>query len=276
MWPECGRMRTHWMLHFAALAGCLAASPVPAQTSSTTDFSVVGGVPIVNDVFLNGHGPYRFVLDTGSDTNLIDARLVRKLGLRAGLTLGNVTPSGESRVAAGVVDEVAVGPAKAERQEFLVAGAENVAFSELDAVGIVGQEFLRHFDYTLDWKHRRVDWGGTPPGGERLPFRVVSNCMVIATDAGELLLDSGSTSLLLFRNGVHPGRETVVTANGEFTAAQVMGLPIRIGGRKYHADRVVFHEVPNRPADGALPANLFRAVYVSNSGGYLVLNPEGR
>ena len=36
------------------------------------------GRPIVDGVYVNGHGPYRFLVDTGTMRNLIDADLARK------------------------------------------------------------------------------------------------------------------------------------------------------------------------------------------------------
>jgi hypothetical protein len=43
------------------------------------------GRPIVDGVFVNGHGPYRFLLDTGSNVNLIETDLARKIGMKATL-----------------------------------------------------------------------------------------------------------------------------------------------------------------------------------------------
>src|SRR5579863_979113 len=41
------------------------------------------GRPLVNGVFVNGHGPYRFLLDTGSNVNLIEKRLGETIGMTA-------------------------------------------------------------------------------------------------------------------------------------------------------------------------------------------------
>src|SRR5579862_8304020 len=41
------------------------------------------GRPIVDGVYVNGHGPYRFLLDTGANVNLIETGLARKIGMNA-------------------------------------------------------------------------------------------------------------------------------------------------------------------------------------------------
>ena len=41
------------------------------------------GRPFVNGVFVNGHGPYRFLIDTGANMNLIESDLAEKMSLIA-------------------------------------------------------------------------------------------------------------------------------------------------------------------------------------------------
>ena len=47
-------------------------------------------------------------------------------------------------------------------------------------------------------------------------------------------------------------------------------MRIRVGRRDYHAARNAIVPQPDIPEDGLLPLNVFQAVYVSNSGGYVV------
>jgi hypothetical protein len=44
---------------------------------------ILGGRPVVSRVFLNGQGPFRFLLDTGAQSNQVETSLARKLGLTA-------------------------------------------------------------------------------------------------------------------------------------------------------------------------------------------------
>lgn len=61
-------------------------SPVQAADPSTTpDESIAGALDYQNrltlDASIDGHGPYKFVIDTGSDRSVISAELAERLGL---------------------------------------------------------------------------------------------------------------------------------------------------------------------------------------------------
>jgi hypothetical protein len=70
----------------------LASSPIV----NAANLRVQEGRPIVDGVFVNGHGPLRFLVDTGTNVNLIDADLARSIGL-------NATPQVEISSATGTV-----------------------------------------------------------------------------------------------------------------------------------------------------------------------------
>ena len=46
---------------------------------------------------------------------------------------------------------------------------------------------------------------------------------------------------------------------------------VRVGKRHLGATAAALPKMPDTPEDGLLPAALFRAIYVSNSRGYVVL-----
>ncbi len=52
--------------------------------------------PVFAEVFIGGQGPFRFLVDTGSQTSLIDRRLAERLGLKAQFRVNVVTPLGTS------------------------------------------------------------------------------------------------------------------------------------------------------------------------------------
>lgn len=53
---------------------CLARFPHPLFGG--VRMQLRGGHPIVDGVYVNGNGPYRFFVDTGTSVNLIEANLV--------------------------------------------------------------------------------------------------------------------------------------------------------------------------------------------------------
>ncbi len=53
-------------------------------------------------------------------------------------------------------------------------------------------------------------------------------------------------------------------------------LELRIGDRLYRPMQAEYSEVSDAPEVGLLPASLFHAIFVSNSEGYVVFDPESR
>ena len=235
---------------------------------------LLAGKPVVDAVFINGHGPFRFLLDTGSQSNQIDAKLARKLGIADTLRLDLETPSGQSTVHGGHVSEVSLGPAQATEQEFLFT-----RFSDLDPLspdirGILGQEFLAHFDYLLDFDHHRLIFGGSSAGGVPTSFRLIFGRMAVTTSLGDLVLDSGAEMLFLFRLPLHPAVAQIVGASGAGLPVSIETAPeVRIGNGRYHASRAAYHAVPAAQEAGLLPANLFHAIFICNSKQYVVFDP---
>jgi hypothetical protein len=68
---------TSLMMVFADVPRC--GSPQPGNGS--IKLITLSGVAVVDGVFLNGHGPYRFLLDTGSGGNLVDTSIAQTLAL---------------------------------------------------------------------------------------------------------------------------------------------------------------------------------------------------
>src|ERR1019366_9584822 len=78
------------------------ASPCNARSLPQPDGSLrivlVAGRPVVDGVFLNGQGPWRFLLDTGAQTNQVEASIARKLGLLPAFRTAIATTAGDALV----------------------------------------------------------------------------------------------------------------------------------------------------------------------------------
>jgi hypothetical protein len=243
----------------------------------TLKLEILEGRPVVDGVYLNGQGPYRFLLDTGGQRNQLESGLARELGLSAALRVDLYTPSGPSRVQGGTVSKVALGPVDAEDQAFLFTSFEGVHALSPEIRGILGQEFLSHFDYTLDFKHHLLTFGDPPAPGEHIAVSLIYGRMAVPTSEGELVLDSGAQMLFLYRKSLRPANAQVTSSTGLLVKVRVEDAPeLRIGDRKYHPMQAEFQEVADAAEAGLLPASLFHAIFVSNSGGYVVLDPEVR
>jgi Aspartyl protease len=271
-------MRTHKALHVAALvlASFLSCAGVSQTVQSTLKLQVLGGVPVVDGVFVNGQGPYRFMLDTGGETNQMDAGLAKKLGLAGSFVRQIGTPAGSSEIPGTDVDKVTLGALEAPGQEFLISSRASFHDISPDVRGILGQRFLAQLDYTMDFRHHRITFGDQPPAGNRVNFQLVYGCMTVPTDLGQLMLDSGTDRLLLFRASEHGVSSKTTTSNAVMAVSVDRAPSLHIGDRRYYPSTVAFHEVNDVPMAGLLPASLFHAIFVSNSGGYVVFDPNER
>ncbi len=244
------------------------ASPAP---SGALKLSVLGGRPVVSQVFLNGQGPYRFLLDTGAQTNQLDAAIARKLALVPTFKIEMATAAGTTRVGGACHAEVTLGSASAANQEFLFTTLDGVHALSSDLQGVLGQEFLRHFDYLLDLRSKTLAFDTDEPNGERVTMELIAGRPTLQTSLGRLVLDSGAETVLLFHGELGSSVSGIRTASG-FAFVQTGGsVRIRIGEREFKFAQSASVRQPEVREDGLLPISVFKAVYVSNSGNHLVL-----
>jgi hypothetical protein len=231
------------------------------------------GRPVVNHVYVNGHGPYRFLLDTGTTVNLIETDLARRIGLQATSQVQLITVTGTSSVRESDGNAITLDSAVADGQKFIVIGLDAIHHLDPDIRGVLGQWFLTRFDYTLDLKRKRLDFGKQTGTGPRTLFRVVNGRLLIPTSLGSLVLDSGAGQLVLF--GIEPEREMnahLQTSLGSATIGTA-SRELTIGERKvWQGDAVTMSSLTEPDVEGLLPLSLFRSVYISNSEGYVVFD----
>jgi hypothetical protein len=233
---------------------------------------VVEGRPVVDGVYVNGHGPYRFLVDTATTSNHIEPGLAQAIGLTATFrtelasSVGLITALGSDGV------EVALGDARADRQEFLFAGMEVVHQLSRDIQGILGQAFLSRFDYLLDLRGRRLEFGKQSLNGKRARFRNIGGRPAVSTSLGDLVLDSGVARLILYGLDKARGDSVYMRTLAGSQMAGVMASVLSIEGRNVWRGEAV--TVPGRTEPGVaglMPVSLFQSVYVSNSESYVVL-----
>jgi hypothetical protein len=254
----------------------LAASRECNAAGSDVKLTLLEGRPVVEGVFLNGKGPFRFLLDTGGQTNLLEPELARGLGLSPSFLVRLATVAGETAVPGGKVMEVSLENATARDQEFLFGGLEGVRELSREIKGVLGQEFLSKFDFLIDLRGKTLFFGFPTPSGSKVPVDFVEGMMTVPTNHGRLVLDSGSNATIIYGPAdARPGAE-IQTSSGSIEAMRIQNLRIEIGGRRYLAGEAARVSRRASISDGLLPLNLFRAVYVSNSGGFIVIDPETR
>ncbi len=216
----------------------------------------------VEDVYINGGGPYRFLIDTGAQSTVVAPRVARQLGLSPSYRVEVVTVNGRLWAPGRKVTSVSVGRHSAAECEVLWYEPPVTGFD-----GILGQSFLKFFPYSIDYRTGAVQIGGqAPASGVRVPVRHVSGRPAIEVGGLLLGLDSGASGLVLFKPvaGWRAGVGTVEAQTAAGRSALVRGW---FDG---------LHEAALAPApasglDGLLPASWFDAVFVDPMEGYAVL-----
>ncbi len=229
------------------------------------------GRPVVDGIYLNGHGPYRFLLDTGTNVNLIEKSLALAIGMNVSFHVELESAVGKTSVGGSDENEVELGPAKVNGQRFLYSGLESIHKLMPDVQGVLGQWFLSGFDYTLDLRGKRLDFGTRNSRGMRSQARMLNGRTAVSTSLGNLVLDSGADRLVLF--GVGPDRRDkryMRTSAGSEIVGVVYSRLIIEGRDIWQGDAVALPDRREPGVAGLMPLRLFRTIYVCNSEGYVV------
>jgi len=261
------------VLVLAIASVTLPTSAATAQTAIGVKLQMREGRPVVDDVMVDGHGPYRFMVDTGATWNSIDPKLAQAIGMTATFQTQLTSSTGITQASGHKGSEVRLGPVAATDQIFLFAGMEAVHKLSADIQGVLGQVFLAHFDYLLDARAGRMDFGRYAPTAHsvRVAFEVVQGRPVIETSLGSLALDSGAH--LLVRFGVKgTGAQLQMATMSGTTQVSLIDSTLVIDGRTvWRGEAIAVPHSPEAGEAGLLPTSLFKIVYVCNSAHYLIL-----
>ena len=140
-------------------AGAFAAEP-----SCTANLAVLPVHPTPNrnqvilQAFINEAGPFNFLLDTGSQVTMVDESLAAELHLQptAKASVVGVSLQGKGGKYA-LVNSVRVGEsAKVGSLYVLAFDMKEMHAAGFKVRGLIGEDFLSHFDATIDNTHNRV------------------------------------------------------------------------------------------------------------------------
>jgi hypothetical protein len=237
---------------FASLV--LATTIVPAIAAETHCPGNVASLPfrfvnrhlIVLAVSINHTGSYNFQLDTGTQITMIDPSLATGLHLE---TQGAAIVAGAgSRQSASIakLDLLEAGSRSVANQRVVVYDLQNLQSADLHIQGILGEDFLEHFDMLIDNAHGLLcldDTGGMragvkgthillvasaePANGAVLPGLLI---IEVRLSAGmrpvRLMLDSGANAPVLFNTSQYMAFNT-----SQYMALQpFQSVPLRGSG----------------------------------------------
>lgn len=270
------------------LALTLALTITFADAARPLSFRLLEDGAIVVPVWVQGQGPFRFLLDTGASQSVIAEPLARRLHVAPRGRTSMVTPSGDRRsFAIGRLSRITVGAVMAADVAVTIVPADTLR-SGATIDGIVGQDVLGRVVYTIDYRRRAIIWGSSEAtSGIRLPLDVrQGRVLVTLRQTGEpeslrLVPDSGTDGLVLFaRAGRRLPAATPLevgvlrTVSGHRLVRRVLIDTFSAGGLRFQNLTAVV--VPRADADGPdgdglLPLHIFSGVTFNVPENFLVL-----
>ena len=284
-----------WIISFLVAAAVLILGTPISAAPSRVRFRTVSGFLVVVPVSVNGQGPFEFLLDTGTNTTLLDAELAKQLKLKpVGRKLLR-TLTGSEAVPRYSLGAVTLGTHSISSLEALAQEMKELHALDSRIRGVLGLDFLLGFSFLLDYRHRRVelfDSSEDPQitGGTRMPIEVVRARILVSAASGaavrgswNLVLDSGIQKVAIFETGIACSQNC--DSNGRGTIQVVTNLssiPTRTATLRDFA--LAGHRLPDLPVvvlpanqaiqsgieGGLLPAAFFRYILVNPKQGYMV------
>ena len=113
------------------------------STPSAIHFRSPRGFSIVVPVYVNGNGPFEFLLDTGATITVVDPRLLQSLKLDVTGSGTMVTPTGKTTIPWTIAQTVSVGPVTESKVELGVRDLSDLRQLDSRISGVLGQNVLK-------------------------------------------------------------------------------------------------------------------------------------
>jgi gag-polyprotein putative aspartyl protease len=263
---------------------------------------------IVVPIRINGASPNDFLVDTGTLITIVDPALALELQLKAQASIGVTAVATTERAALGGLDTLAVESYQIQKPLFITHDLTQLQRAHPRIRGILGQNFLNHFDVLIDYTHKLLCLDETRLmrqnlRGEHIPLVKPQNPetdfpfaqpLLIAVHLPDatarqtlLRLDSGSNTPLFYAGKQDspawiPNRPTVsahVVGTAEQSFAMLPPQDMRIGKRSLNQISFVTPlkkgSNPSRlEEDGLLPTAIFNRIYLSYGEQYVIVAPQ--
>ncbi len=303
------------IFHRVLLATAIAFPAISSQAETRCPGNVVSlkprlvaGALLVIPVKINQTGPFDFMVDTGSQVNVIDPALAAQLNLKSQGTVGMIGTVTYSQASIGVLDSLQAGSHLMLKPLVAVRDLGPIQAADPRIRGVLGENFLAHLDVLIDYGRGLLclDESNVMEKylhGERVPLVTpkhpetdmpFSRRLVVSvhlSDTGNrpvlLQVDSGSDGPILYAS--NRALEQPLLKRAKLQGPEVSDarrafavLPpqdMRVGSRMVRGVPFVTpangsQNVPDREEDGILATVLFQRVYISHSGHFIIFNPN--
>jgi predicted aspartyl protease len=259
----------------------------PASDEVVISVSSRGGIRV--PVEIDGQGPFSLMLDTGSSHSTLASELADRLELPVVAQARVVTAAGVQVQPVVSVGRVTIGGASVLSLMPSVVSLFELSQLEPGILGVIGQDFLIGFDFTVDYRQKRLRWSAEEAEAhDRVPL-VRSGSRSLARLGGQrrpgtllMVPDTGSAGFVIF---TREGR-TALEVDGLGATVGVSALSMqRAAGaailRRLEVGSVTLRDQPAvvveredasaAEADGLMPLHAFSRVSFNNREAYLVV-----
>ena len=295
-----------WFVLAAAAVSTLDAETRCPGNVASVPLRLVNGYQMIVSVSVNHSVPYDFLLDTGTQFSMIDPTLASELHVKAAQDSIPVAGTGFQSTASSVqLDYLAIGAHGVANLEAVVYNLQNLRSHDPNVRGILGEDFLQHFDMLIDNAHWQLcldDSGAMRSNvkGSHVALAVSSeaddvppNSLIVAvrlsgaTRPIRLKIDSGANAAFLYNTeqymGVGSFRGSSFHGSGTDGKRQwFVTLPsqeVRIG--HLQLSNLPFFTLADAQKvasqsdfDGLLNTGPFRRVFICHAGHFAVLEPR--
>jgi predicted aspartyl protease len=287
------------LLLWSCVAAAQSTVPDPAA-NSTLPVRTLRGYLMIAGVTINDRGPFDFLVDTGTNTTLLDPQLASELSLQPKDRLQLASLSNSTGVPRYFLQKVNLGQAALSNLEALAVPLTQLSALDHNIRGILGMNFLLHFSFRLDYDHSAMEIYPFPetariPSGLRVPVQINESRLLIAVASSaaphgswRLALDSGISQFLVFQDRIVSQHENskpspqrkrlmqVSTNLAQHTATTQLLQDVSISETRLPDQEVVVLRndllKPTDPQDGLLPAVLFHSVFFDRMTATLIVS----
>ena len=234
------------------------------------------------DVHVGVRGPFRFLVDTGAQSTLIQSELALELGLKPQFRVELVTLNGTSLTPGARLRGLVAGTFALPEIEVLFHDLTEARRLDPAIRGVLGANALAHLNYSLTPATGLLETGGPRPlTGQAIPFSVVEGRIVVQALMGQenlaLVLDSGASHVVLFRTPEAMAKTRAIPTSVSTMDGARKVVPTVWTADMTFAGRLKVGMLPaaivKRPGqvEGLLPATVFKKIFVDQGRRELVV-----
>lgn len=301
--------RFSWLASFvlaATIASTLSAETHCPGNVASVPVHLVHRYQIMLAVSINHSGPYNFILDTGTEITMIHPSLAAELHLSIQGPAEVVGAGLHESVSLVQLDQIEAGSHALADQEVMVYDFDRLGSADLRIRGILGEDFLGHFDLLIDnargllciddsasmraavkGPHIPLVTPAQKTGGAQL-----TKALIVAAHLPDairpvlLKLDSGTNGAFLYNTSQYMPR--VMFRGASLFGRSVDGKqrefsvlpPEDVGIGSLELPKLAFVTLDDTQKDsrttafdGLLPTALFRRVFINHAEHFAVLDP---